>query len=125
MWKREVLDGIVKLSFKGEIEIELFQYPPPEYAEMEWNLYDCGSTATTKAMMDALKRLHEEREESCGFHRIICGSSEDYIPEQEPASIDMEGPEWIGFNASQKHAIVESCQNELSLIWGPPGKRYN
>lgn len=120
-YRRDILDGIVKLSFRGEVEIELFQYPPPEYEQMEWNLYDCGSTATTKAMMDALRHLHSDQEEACSFYRILTGASPDLIPEKEPI-IETTGPEWHEFNESQKEAIAESCRTELSLIWGPPGR---
>lgn len=119
-WRREILDGVIKVSFKGEVEIELFQHPPPEYASMEWNMYDCGSTATTRAMMDAVIKLHTQYYEASGIFGLLSGipnANDSDIP-----SINAEGPGWEGFNESQKDAIAKACGSELSLIWGPPGK---
>jgi len=126
LWRREILDGIVKLSFRGEIEIELFHFPPPEYAEMEWIMYDCGSTATTNAMMDAIKRLYTEKHEACSFYKVLTETGENNRvstgEEQESGSVSVDGPGWEGFNASQKEAIQKSFTSDLSLIWGPPGE---
>jgi hypothetical protein len=125
LWRREILDGIVKVSFRGEMEIELFHHPPPEYADMEWSMYDCGSTATTRAMMDAIKRLYVENSEACGFSKVLTGSAEvqDVFDDlKESVNIPVDGPGWEGFNASQKEAIQRSFKSNLSLIWGPPGE---
>lgn len=124
-WRREILDGIVKVSFRGEMEIELFHYPPPEYADMEWIMYDCGSTATTRAMMDAVKRLYTEKFEACEFSNLLTGSaaSEDIRDDDfKENDIIVDGQGWEGFNASQKEAIQRSFGSDLSLIWGPPGE---
>jgi regulator of nonsense transcripts 1 len=122
-WKREILDGVVKVSFKGEIEIELFQHPPPEYASMEWNMYDCGSTATTRAMMDAVIKLHTQKYEASGMFGLLSGipNTSDFT---DIPAITAEGSGWEKFNDSQRDAIVKACNNELSLIWGPPGNVY-
>jgi len=125
LWRREILDGIVKVSFRGEMEIELFHYPPPEYADMEWSLYDCGSTATTRAMMDAIKRLYVEKSEACGFSKVLTGlaESQDVVDElEESGGIPVVGSGWEGFNAGQKEAIQRTFKSDLSLIWGPPGE---
>ncbi|KAJ6529218.1 RNA dependent RNA polymerase-domain-containing protein, partial [Mycena capillaripes] len=39
-----VLDGVVVQAMKGELKIELMHPPPPEMADMDWNLYNAGST---------------------------------------------------------------------------------
>ncbi|KAG8831497.1 hypothetical protein FRC17_003069 [Serendipita sp. 399] len=116
-WRREILDGIVTVSFRGHVEISLFHHPPSEYHSMEWSLYDCGSTATAKAKLEAIKRLYSEVYEACAFHEIITGS---------PVSSDAFAAstvttQWEGFNPSQCDAINNSCGAGLSLIWGPPG----
>ncbi|KIM31881.1 hypothetical protein M408DRAFT_240126 [Serendipita vermifera MAFF 305830] len=121
LWRREIMDGIIKVSFRGEVEIELFHHPPPEYAKMEWSLYDCGSTATTRAMMDAIKRLYNEKFEACAFNNLLTGTDEGASTQEESEDISTDGPGWEGFNDSQKQAIKTSFLSNLSLIWGPPG----
>lgn len=124
LWRREILDGIIKLSFRGEVEIELFHHPPPEYAMMEWSLYDCGSTATTRAMMDAIKRLQVEKAEACAFINLLTRTNvvEDVADQEEGENMTTDGAGWEGLNESQKTAIALSFKSDLSLIWGPPGK---
>lgn len=39
-----VLDGVVVQAMKGELKIELMHPPPPEMEEIDWNLYNAGST---------------------------------------------------------------------------------
>ncbi|KAJ3928984.1 MAG: RNA-directed RNA polymerase [Lentinula lateritia] len=38
-----ILDGLVTLSESGEIRVRLVHRPPPEFARMQWYLYDVGS----------------------------------------------------------------------------------
>ncbi|KAJ8087712.1 hypothetical protein PM082_006548 [Marasmius tenuissimus] len=139
-----VLDGVVIMSLKGELKVDLMHPPPPEMdpvplpplpegAEddevqeeepkslLDWNLYDAGSTATSRAMLDALTRLMREKDECCGFYDIITGdhSDSDDAPRSFPLILgDEEHIE--GLNPSQE-AAIRSCSGPLSLIWGPPG----
>jgi regulator of nonsense transcripts 1 len=39
-----VLDGVVVQAMKGELKIELMHPPPPEMEEIDWSLYNAGST---------------------------------------------------------------------------------
>ncbi|CAG8588938.1 9252_t:CDS:10, partial [Acaulospora colombiana] len=121
LYRREILDGIVTVSSRGQVEIKLFHHPPPEYEKMEWYMYDCGNTATTKAMMDAVTKLHTDQFEACGFHQIITGTRNIDEVQIQAATQESENIEWEGFNVSQKEAIVNSCKSEVGLIWGPPG----
>lgn len=41
--KPPVLDGIVVMSMKGELKIELMHPLPPEAERLEWNIYNAGS----------------------------------------------------------------------------------
>ncbi|PVG01694.1 P-loop containing nucleoside triphosphate hydrolase protein [Serendipita vermifera] len=121
LYRREILDGIVTVSSRGQVEIKLFHHPPPEYEKMEWYMYDCGNTATTKATMDAVIKLHNEQVEACGFHQIITGTRNIEEVQTQDEAQESENIEWEGFNLSQKDAIINSCKSEVGLIWGPPG----
>ncbi|KAJ7472913.1 RNA-directed RNA polymerase [Mycena galericulata] len=119
-----VLDGVVVQSMKGELKIELMHSPPPEMTIMDWNLYNAGSTATSKAMMEALLRLLENRETSCRYYSIITGT--------ETKSSHMLGSTANTPSAPEEHsdlnesqiAAIESTHNPLCLVWGPPGKIF-
>ncbi|KAK0493854.1 RNA-directed RNA polymerase [Armillaria luteobubalina] len=115
-----VLDGVVVQSLKGEMTIELQHPPPPEMERMDWNMYNAGSIATSKAMMDALIRLLMEKEECCRYHHLITGeTSGDGLPTTTPDPV-AEFTYSPDLNESQIEAI-KSCEAPLSLIWGPPG----
>jgi regulator of nonsense transcripts 1 len=137
-----IVDGLVIQAGKGELKIELLHPPPPETESMDWNLYTAGSigkcgvitrflspcnsfinsSATARAMMDALLRLLIEREECCSFYSVITGEAGAGI-----ATAEQETPEVVDFepgdhlNDSQKTAVLSPSQGHLSLIWGPPG----
>ncbi|KAJ7754189.1 RNA-directed RNA polymerase [Mycena maculata] len=116
-----ILDGVVVQSMKGELKIELMHPPPPEMAIMDWNLYNAGSTATSKAMMEALLRLLEDREGSCRYYSIITGTEPESATTLASTANDISVPEdYPDLNLSQVTA-VESTNNPLSLVWGPPG----
>ncbi|KAJ7166539.1 RNA-directed RNA polymerase [Mycena crocata] len=116
-----ILDGVVVQSMKGELKVELMHPPPPEMEIMDWNLYNAGSTATSKAMMEALLRLLEDRETSCRYCSIIIGS-----PPPSPtmlassAKISSSPQDFPDLNQSQITA-VDATHNPLCLVWGPPG----
>lgn len=120
-WKEEILDGIVKGSGQYQLEIELFHHPPPEYAEMEWTMYDCGSTANARAKLDAVERLQMGASEAPIFHRIITGDASGSDAPPVNCAQGMPETNWDGFNTSQKQAVQDSYKSHISLIWGPPG----
>ncbi|KAJ7155081.1 RNA-directed RNA polymerase [Mycena filopes] len=117
-----VLDGVVVQSMKGELKIELMHPPPPEMEDMDWNLYNAGSTATSKAMMEALLRLLEDRETSCRYCSIITGTDPE-VPLTLAASpeTNTDPRTFASLNQSQITA-VEAINHPLCLVWGPPGE---
>lgn len=128
---RAVIDGIVTHAGKGEIMLQVMHPLPPEFMIMDWNIYTAGSIATSRAMLDAVLRLVEERGECCSFYKVITGSqgSEPAEEDQPPESVDVESlsAEYVvkdTLNSSQRHAInVALAQRDgMTLIWGPPGE---
>ncbi|KAI0051209.1 RdRP-domain-containing protein [Auriscalpium vulgare] len=116
-----ILDGVVTQAQLGEVRISLVNIPPPEFAQMQWYLYDAGSVATFRAMMEALRRLAIEQTESCRFYKLITSREEDLPnvdeqPNEQGADDDSEG----NLNISQRQAVVASSTAQVSLIWGPP-----
>ncbi|TFY74672.1 hypothetical protein EWM64_g9340, partial [Hericium alpestre] len=124
-----VMDGVVSSAQAGESTISLMHTPPPEFDKMQWYLYNAGSVATFRAMMDAIRRLAAEGPECCRFHRILTAprqsdsDGETDTPESaEESGSAVEGAEDIGpgLNESQRRAVLSSEKTQVSLIWGPP-----
>ncbi|KAL4068636.1 RNA dependent RNA polymerase-domain-containing protein [Scleroderma yunnanense] len=117
-----VVDGVVVTATRGEMKVDIFHPLPPETSDMQWNIYEAGSIATARAMMEALTRLSDDREECCRIYETIVMAP---ISHEEPGdagqvSEEEEIPGLQDMNASQITA-VKSCMVPLSLIWGPPG----
>ncbi|KAJ7598370.1 RNA-directed RNA polymerase [Mycena floridula] len=120
-----VLDGFVVQASKGEVTIDLVCPAPPELERMDWNLYDAGSTATSRAMLDALLRLMAEREVCCQFYPLVVGDPgptdhEDVAAGPATEELEQSDGDSGRLNASQARAL-RFCSTGLSLIWGPPG----
>ncbi|OCH91052.1 RdRP-domain-containing protein [Obba rivulosa] len=119
-----IVDAIVTRANRGELYLEVQQPLPPEYDRVDWNLYDAGSTATSKAMLDAVLRLAEDGYECCRFNDVIIGTAavveEDEQLSQDLTDVGHRLPETL--NASQCTAVLSAQPGSLSLIWGPPGK---
>ncbi|KAJ7639973.1 RNA dependent RNA polymerase-domain-containing protein [Mycena polygramma] len=116
-----VLDGVVVQSSKGDVKVELMHPPPPEMEEMDWNLYHAGITATSKAMMEALLRLLDDREVACRYYSIITGTEPKSPTVLASATSNPGNESYTDLNESQITA-VESTDKPLCLVWGPPGK---
>ncbi|KAJ3824830.1 RNA dependent RNA polymerase-domain-containing protein [Lentinula raphanica] len=122
----DILDGLVTLSESGEIRVKLVHRPPPEFERMEWYLYDVGSVATFRAMVDAIRRLALEGPECCRFSRMITdafpedddGDDAGVIEDVAAISAPIDAND---LNESQYEAIRRTRQAQVSLIWGPPG----
>ncbi|KAF5380175.1 hypothetical protein D9615_006214 [Tricholomella constricta] len=116
-----VLDGLVVVASKGELKILLFHPPPPEMEHMNWNMYDAGIIATSRAMMDAVLRLLKEGAACCQFHDLITGETTD----EDPTEINVVSDPSSSFTSSRLNesqiTAVSSSMARLSLIWGPPG----
>ncbi|KAI0077242.1 RNA-directed RNA polymerase [Panus rudis PR-1116 ss-1] len=118
-----VVDAVVLRAARGELYLETLHPLPPEYAEVDWNLYDAGSTATSRAMMDAVQKLAMERWDCCRFNDIITGTAnpitlEELLPQDDSAT-DANLPPSL--NAPQRAAVLSAKPDHLALIWGPPG----
>ncbi|KAI6025546.1 RNA dependent RNA polymerase-domain-containing protein [Pisolithus marmoratus] len=119
--EQPVSDGIITKATRGELTVELFHPLPPEAPEMQWNIYDAGSTATAQAMIDALTRLSVERETCCSiYNTIVMIPSSEELDDDASSDSAEEIPDAENLNASQI-AAIKSCVVPLSLIWGPPG----
>lgn len=124
-----VVDCVVLRASRGEILLSPSHPLPPEYAEVTWSMYDAGSVATSRAMMDAVEKLVVEGSSACWFHDIITGrSGEAPTPIRTTHDLDgadeqLEDSESIpaSLNESQKSAVKNSRLGRMSLIWGPPG----
>ncbi|KAF5390123.1 hypothetical protein D9757_003870 [Collybiopsis confluens] len=121
-----ILDGLVTLSESGEIRVKLIRRPPPEFSRIQWYLYDVGSVATFRAMMDAIRRLALEGPECCRFSAMITDANSLLQAEEERQVDDAEVQqrdvlELPGLNESQCEAVSLTDWSQVSLIWGPPG----
>lgn len=140
---RPVLDAVVLQAARGEMQLQL-QYPaPPEFADMQWKMYNAGSVgqscsridhsnsaydddflATTRAMMDAIKKLIQDGAECCRFSRLITDHSTEAGEGPAEQGGDITGFEELEerLNKSQILAVKAATEAPLTLIWGPPGK---
>ncbi|KAF8056611.1 RNA-directed RNA polymerase [Lyophyllum atratum] len=117
-----VLDGLVVVAMKGELKISLLHPPPPEMERMDWNMYNAGIIATSRAMMDAVLRLLKEGAACCKFHKIITGELEENDDLGEEPAISNLGHSTASARLNESQVMaVNSCTAPLSLIWGPPG----
>ncbi|KAJ3554369.1 hypothetical protein NM688_g3145 [Phlebia brevispora] len=115
-----VLDGIVTRASRGELYLSVHHPLPPEYAAVTWRIYDAGSVATSKAMLDAVQRLAEEGDDCCGFSSLVTGQDElaaEIAEEEVERTFDPSS----SLNESQQHAVQCVGLGRMTLIWGPPG----
>ncbi|THH07660.1 hypothetical protein EW145_g3223 [Phellinidium pouzarii] len=118
--ERVIIDGKVTHYSAGELRLELIHPLPPEYKEMEWDIYDAGSIATTNVMMSALQRLESEKSKCCRFYSAITGSAS----EDELAPANEEGNDYFIANANLNEsqiAAIDASKFPLNIVWGPPG----
>jgi len=80
--------------------------------------------ATAKAMVDAVGKLVRDGSICCGFDNLIVGNHRGDTKgraDGEDADGDaIDDLDEDGLNPNQVRA-VESSENPLALIWGPPG----
>ena len=100
---------------------------------MQVALTKTRAKATAKAMMDAVGRLVNDGSVCCSFSDLIVGKhtgdtdsrtegdSDDQTKGKSDADDDaIDDVDEDGLNPNQVRA-VESSDNPLALIWGPPG----
>ncbi|KAI0063600.1 RdRP-domain-containing protein [Artomyces pyxidatus] len=129
-----VVDGVVVQAQVGEVRISLVHTLPPEYTQIQWYLYDAGSIATFKAMMEAIRRLAVDGGKSCRFHRMITSPGAENSPMHEHELLEDDGSSHVqedgdlqiendlsaNLNDSQRQAVITTPSSQVSLIWGPP-----
>ena len=80
--------------------------------------------ATAKAMLDAVGRLVRDGPICCSFSSLVVGKHKGdaggQTDEEDPDGDVEEILDKDGLNPNQVRA-VESTENPLTLIWGPPG----
>lgn len=89
-------------------------------------MYQAGGVVTSKAMLDAIKRLAVEGQGCCRFKDILCSGASDE-PEAEHAAVAISAEDsslslTSALNDSQKAAVAATALGRMSLIWGPPGE---
>ena len=122
-----MVDAIVTRATRGELYIEVKHPLPPEYARVDWYIYNAGSIATSRAMMDAVTKLALDGSEACVFASIIVGSEAvvDAEAEEHSAAVEPETTHSAAaLNDSQREAVLAASPGTLALIWGPPGRQF-
>ncbi|TID15666.1 Methylisocitrate lyase [Venturia nashicola] len=112
------IDGIVERSQKGSAAIRCLQKPPDYLAECSWQLLNCGSFVTCKAMIDAILTLHTDKEICCKPYQALIGlpfSLSQHRAESSKPALNKE------LNQSQNRAVTAAMSSFVSLLWGPPG----
>lgn len=54
---RAAVDGVVTKAFRGEITVELFHPLPPEFAVMQWRIFDAGSLGMSSSFSVYLTKV--------------------------------------------------------------------
>ena len=120
----DIVDAIVVRSSRGELELEALHPLPPEWSTVDWYLYQAGSVVTSKAMMDAIRRLVLEGDECCGFSDLIVGMGSGHdaaLEDQDAVSEEANEQFTVNLNESQRRAVLSTKLGFMNLIWGPPG----
>ena len=128
-----VLDAVVIRAMRGELHLKVQQPLPPEWRDVDWNIFDAGGTATSAAMLAAVLKLAQKRRECCRIDHILVGldpvasgaappaaHTEDESEGESDEPLELEDTA-SGLNTSQLHAVRLAIQSHLCLIWGPPG----
>lgn len=116
-----VVDASVIRATRGELVLDVQHPLPPEFEQVNWQLYNAGSMATSKAMLDAVQKLAIDGIECCRFNDIITGAAE--VDEAERQIIAPRNEEDLSaLNAGQRAAVASAQMGTMCLIWGPPGE---
>lgn len=116
-----VFDGIANSVQNGVLNFKLNEIAPRELFDASWNMYICGNTIMFDAMVSATKNLVTLKSEGTAVFKTILG-----LPQQNKAVQPIEFKrETIppSFNENQKRAIEAALNNQMTLVWGPPGNQ--
>ena len=116
-----IVDATVTRASRGELYLSVQHPLPPEYANVTWRVYNAGSIATSKAMLDAVQCLAAEGNDCCRFSSIIAGAETPATHPVEETELGLEDDTSSSLNASQQLAVRCVGIGRMTLIWGPPG----
>jgi hypothetical protein len=117
--KKYSMDALVETYEPGLARFRCFHPLPPFSEQCSWEIQNCGSFVTTKAMFDAVLTLATQSQECCDIWEQILGipqgprDGHDLLPAKYPAIESL--------NPSQNAAVHVSLSYPLTCLWGPPG----
>lgn len=114
------MDALVETSQPGQASFRCFHPPPSYLEECSWELLNCGSFVTSKAMFDAVHALASQPDECCQISRFFLDSKEATQESLQEGSLSESFP-IKGLNASQSAAVRAAMVSSLTCLWGPPG----
>ncbi|GMF97249.1 unnamed protein product [Aspergillus oryzae] len=115
--ERPSFDAIIESARPGTVTFSCLSYPPAYIASARWRLKHCGSFVTSKAMLDSLVTLMEQKTSACALYTMLVNGDWRPVVEKEDATYDPR----IDLNDCQNEAVKESLNSCLTCIWGPPG----
>ncbi|KAL2063554.1 hypothetical protein VTL71DRAFT_5359 [Oculimacula yallundae] len=114
------MDALVESSQPGQASFRCFHVPPPYLEDCSWELLNCGSFVTCKAMFDAVHALATSPDECCRISGLLLNSSDHTAGTIQTAPSSEFVP--IGtLNLSQNAAVRAAMIHSLTCLWGPPG----
>lgn len=114
---RPGFDAIIESSKPGTVTFACLSYPPPYVASARWRMKHCGSFVTSKAMLDSLVTLMEQKADACALYPQLVDDYWELGGTQEGAAYDSRED----LNDCQNEAVKASLNSSLTCIWGPPG----
>ncbi|SMR51713.1 unnamed protein product [Zymoseptoria tritici ST99CH_3D1] len=116
------MDAVVITSDQGSASFRCIGHTPPYLEDCSWKFRNCGSFATSKAMLDATKSFYGTKRDCCGLYYHLVG-------EPGPITVDLPNDpieraidvETKNLNDSQRRALHAALQCPLAFLWGPPG----
>lgn len=115
---RPGFDAIIESSKPGTVTFRCRSYPPPYVASARWRMKHCGSFVTSKAMLDSLVTLMEQKADACALYPQLV---EDYWGLGDTQEVAAYYYSREDLNDCQNEAVKASLNSSLTCIWGPPG----
>ncbi|QRV99155.1 RNA-dependent RNA polymerase [Ceratobasidium sp. AG-Ba] len=76
---RPIMDGVVSGARRGQLRINLLHNPPIDIENIQWHLYPAGDVVTSRAMFDAVVKLHTQPQGSTSLHYLLTGNDPETI----------------------------------------------
>ncbi len=113
-----IFEAVVEDVEAGQASFHCLRRPPAFFRRCTWQLTNCGSFVTSKAMMDAIVMLIVEQKDCCGVFGSLFPDGTSRDPSSPP---EIGYTIHSGLNESQNAAVHASLQGPLTCVWGPPG----